>query len=470
MIPLTLAEIADITGGALVDVPDPAVVVAGPAVVDSRAAVPGSLFVAVQGDRVDGHDFAPAAVAAGAAAVLAARPVGVPAILVPDVVEALGRLARRTVDRLDATVVAITGSSGKTSTKDLLAAVTEGLGPTVSPVSSYNNEIGHPLTVLRSGEDTRYLVLEVSARGSGHISRLCAIAPPQIGVVLNVGTAHVGEFGSRDAIARAKGELVEALPADGVAVLNADDPMVRCMERRTAARVTLFGRAPDAEVRAADVTVDETGRARFTLVTPEGTGAVRLRIHGGHYVSNALAVAAVARELGMTTEEIVRRLSGATVASRWRMEVVQRSDGLTVVNDAYNANPESMRAALESLAAMGAGRRTWAVLGEMTELGEMSPDAHRGVGRHAARLGVARLVVVGDGAAAILAGAEAVPDWSGEVVPVPDVDAALAVLRREAGPRDVVLVKASRVIGLERVAAGLLDEDGGDRPGEGVQA
>lgn len=459
MIPLTLAEVAKITGGTLVDAPDPDVLVSGPAVVDSRQAIGGALFVALRGERVDGHDYAPAAVAAGAAGVLGNRPVGVPAVLVADVVGALGRLARTVVDRLDATVVAITGSSGKTSTKDLLAQLARGLGPTVAPMSSYNNEVGHPLTVLRSAESTRYLILEASARGIGHIAQLCRIAPPHIGAVLNVGTAHLGEFGGREAIARAKGELVEALHGDGVAVLNADDPLVRTMADRTSARVVLFGRGPDADVRAADVRLDEAGRARFTLVAPDGSAPVALRVYGAHYVSNALAAAAVAHEFGLSVDAVAAELSATTIASRWRMEVVRRPDGVTVVNDAYNANPESMSAALESLAWMGGGRRTWAVLGQMTELGEVSREAHENIGRLAARLGVARLVVVGDGAASILDGAEREADWQGTPLRVPDTDAAVELLRGGVRPGDVVLVKASRAVALERVATTVAGEE-----------
>lgn len=459
MIPLSLAEIAAITGGTLVDAADPDVLVSGPAVIDSRQATDGALFVALRGERVDGHDYAPAAVAVGAAGVLASRPVGVPAVLVSNVVEALGLLARAVVDRTSATVLAITGSSGKTSTKDLLAQLTGRLGPTVAAMSSYNNEIGHPLTVLRAADSTRYLVLEVSARGVGHIAGLCRIAPPGVGVVLNVGSAHMGEFGSREAIAQAKGELVEAVAGAGVAVLNADDPLVRSMAERARARVTLFGRATDAHVRAAEVRLDGSGRAHFTLVTPEGAAPVALRVYGAHYVSNALAAAAAAREVGLPVDAAARELSKATVPSRWRMEVTHRDDDVIVVNDAYNANPESMRAALESLVSIGAGRRTWAVLGEMSELGDMSREAHADVGRVAARLGVARLVVVGEAAASIAEGAAGEAGWDGTAERVPDGDAAVALLRGGLRSGDAVLVKASRVIALENVAVTLAGEE-----------
>ena len=279
MIPLSLAQIAEITGATFDRAPDPHALVTGPVVIDSREAKPGGLFAALPGERVDGHDFAGAAVAAGAVAVLASRPAGVPALVVPDVQAALALLARAVIDRLPGlTIAGITGSSGKTTTKDLLAQVAERLGPTVAPAGSFNNELGHPLTVLRADDRTRYLVLELGARGRGHIARLCAIAPPRLGAVLNVGRAHVGGYFTDQAeVAQAKGELVEALPADGVAVLNADDSAVIRMTSRTAARVITFGRAGQADVRAADVTMDAAGRASFTLVTPVGTAPVRLK-------------------------------------------------------------------------------------------------------------------------------------------------------------------------------------------------
>ncbi len=448
MIRLSLAEIAAAVGGRLDAVVDDSVVVSA-VTIDSRSVEPGALFVALAGERVDGHEYAASAVAAGATAVLAVRPVGVPAVVVDDVVAALGRLARAVLERLPGlTVVAVTGSSGKTSTKDLLAAVLAPLGPTVAPVGSYNNDIGHPLTVVRATEATRYLVLECSARGAGHIARLCRIAPPDIGVELNVGVAHLGEFGSQAAIARAKAELVEALSPDGLAVLNADDPLVLAMADRTAARVLTFGRIETADLRAVDVALDDAGRPGFTLVAPAEQVPVQLALYGGHHVGNALAAATVALELGASMTQVAAALSTATPASRWRMEVSTRSDGVTVVNDAYNANPDSMRAGLEALVAMSGGRRSWAVLGAMGELGESADDAHEAVGRLAAGLGVDRVVVVGSGAARIHTGA-------GGSVLVEDVEAALALLRAELGPGDVVLVKASRAAGLERVAAGL---------------
>ncbi|MET7715920.1 UDP-N-acetylmuramoyl-tripeptide--D-alanyl-D-alanine ligase [Streptomyces sp. NPDC005407] len=464
MIALSLAEIAEIVGGQSYDIPDPAVRVTGPVVIDSRAVRPGSLFAAFAGEHVDGHDYAERAVAAGAAAVLATRPVGVPAIVVPDVTAALGALARSVVERLGTIAIALTGSSGKTSTKDLIAQVLERKGPTVYPAGNLNNEIGLPLTALRAAEDTEHLVLEMGARYIGDIRYLTGLVPPKVGLVLNVGTAHIGEFGGREQIAEAKGEIVECLPKDGVAVLNADDPLVRAMATRTKARVVLFGEAADADVRAENVRLTQLGQPSFTLQTPTGCSDVTMRLYGEHHVSNALAAAAVAHELGMSVDEIALALSEAGTLSRWRMEVTERPDGVTIVNDAYNANPESMRAALRALAAMGKGRRTWAVLGQMAELGDEALAEHDAVGRLAVRLNVSKLVAVGGREASWLQlGAYNEGSWGEESVHVSDAQAAVDLLRSELRPGDVVLVKASRSVGLERVAQALLEGEGAIR-------
>ncbi|MEU8759207.1 UDP-N-acetylmuramoyl-tripeptide--D-alanyl-D-alanine ligase [Streptomyces sp. NPDC048659] len=474
MIALSLAEIAEIVGGQPHDIPDRAVRVTGPVVIDSREVKPGSLFAAFTGEHVDGHTYAERAVQAGAAAVLAARPVGVPAIVVDDVQAALGALARAVVERLGTDVVALTGSAGKTSTKDLIAQVLERHAPTVWTPGSLNNEIGLPLTALKADAATRHLVLEMGARGIGHIRYLTGLTPPRIGLVLNVGTAHIGEFGGREQIAQAKGELVESLPAEadgGVAVLNADDPLVRAMASRTSARVVLFGEAEDASVRADDVRLTAGGQPSFRLHTPTGCSDVTLRLYGEHHVSNALAAAAVAHEVGMSVEEIATALSGAGNLSRWRMEVTERPDGVTIVNDAYNANPESMRAALRALAAMGRpaqaqGSRTWAVLGKMAELGDESLAEHDAVGRLAVRLNVSKLVAVGDREASWLQlGAYNEGSWGEESVHVSDAQAAVDLLRSELRPGDIVLVKASRSVGLERVALALLDTAEGEVSG-----
>ncbi|HWD02950.1 MAG TPA: UDP-N-acetylmuramoyl-tripeptide--D-alanyl-D-alanine ligase [Amycolatopsis sp.] len=488
MIELSLAEIADVVGGRLHRT-DGSAIVTGSVEFDTRKLGPGGLFLALPGERVDGHDFATQAVAAGAVAVLAAREVDAPAIVVPPlpagqahersvalagdkdgsgaaVLAALAKLARFVVGRLAAdglTVVALTGSSGKTSTKDVIAQLLEPMGPTVAPPGSFNSELGHPWTALRAGPDTKFLVLEMSARGPGHIAEAAAITPPRLGAVLNVGSAHVGEFGSREAIAKAKGELVEALPADGVAVLNFDDPLVCAMAGRTAARVVGVGESASAQVRAADIRVDDEARASFRLVTPAGEAQVTLPLHGEHHVGNALTAAAIALELGATPAEIAQRLAALERRSAHRMAVTTRADGVTVLNDAYNANPESVRAALKALASMRrTGRRAWAVLGLMGELGADSVTEHDSIGRLVVRLNIDKLVVVGDEAAPMHQGASQEGSWNEESVQVPDGEAAVALLHDQLRPGDVVLVKASNAAGLWRVAEELLADSPDD--------
>ena len=489
MIDLTIAQIADIVGGRLSGIsPEQAAAtrVTGTVEFDSRAVTPGGLFLALPGARSDGHDFAAAAVGAGAVAVLAARPVGVPAIIVEPgsahdpaasvlehdsdgsgaaVLAALARLAAAVAAELvegGLTIVGITGSSGKTSTKDLLAAVLAPLGEVVAPPGSFNNELGHPWTVLRATESTDYLVLEMSARHPGNIAALAEIAPPSIAVVLNVGTAHLGEFGSREAIAATKAELPQAVPSSGVVILNVDDTAVAAMADRTAARVVRVGRSPGADVWAGPVTLDALARPRFTLHTADGEAGVTLAVHGDHQVSNALCAAAVALECGASLEQVAAALAAAGPTSRHRMEVATRDDGVTVINDAYNANPDSMRAGLKALAWMareaGETRRSWAVLGEMAELGDDAISEHDRVGRLVVRLDVSRLIVVGTGRSmsAMHHGAVMEGSWGSESTMVADADAALALLRAELQAGDVVLVKASNAAGLGALADALV--------------
>ena len=452
MIALGLTEVADAVGGTLTGADG---TVTGEVTVDSRTAGAGDLYVALPGERVDGHDFVAAALAAGAVGAISTRPhEGAAVVVVDDPVEALGRLARAVHERLpDLVTVGITGSSGKTSTKDLLGQVLGAVGPTVSPPGSFNNDIGLPLTVLSADEGTRFLVLEMGARGIGHVARLCGIARPDVGVVLNVGSAHLGEFGSADAIATAKGELAEA--ATGTAVLNADDPRVRAMASRVAARATaavlLTGTADDADVRATDVELDDAARAAFTLHARGEQHPVRLQVVGAHQVANALSAAGAALAAGLTPAQAAAGLSAAVVQSRWRMEVTRRPDGVVVVNDAYNANPESMRAALAAVRGMSGTRRI-AVLGAMGELGPDAGSEHARLGADAAEA-VDLVVAVGPDAAAIAAARE-------ESVHVPDRAAARQLLAEVLRPGDVVLVKASRSYGLELLAADLLADGG----------
>ncbi len=462
MIALTLAEIAQLVDGRLRDA-DASTVVTGSVEYDTRSVTPGGLFVAFAGERVDGHDFAGQAIAEGAVASIVTRAVAGPRIEVAGAIDALTALARAVARRLPATIIGVTGSSGKTSTKDLLGQVLPHVGATIAPAGSMNNELGHPYTVLQADERTRFLVLEMGARGLGHVRHLAEIAPPQVGVVLNVGTAHLGEFGTRVAIAQAKGELVEALPADGLAILNADDPLVLGMAGRTGARVVTVGESASADVRADGVTLDELGRAHFEIHAGGATATVRMRLVGAHHVGNALAAAAVALEAGLALTETADALAAAVPTSRWRMEVTERADGVTIINDAYNANPESMRAALKALASVArprraTGGRSFAVLGPMAELGDAEREEHDAVGRMAVRLDIARVIAVGEAARPIQQGAALEGSWDGESEWVPDVYAAVARLRAELRPGDVVLVKASRAASLERVALAIAQD------------
>ena len=471
MITMTLAEIADVVHGAVHDGPD-TLTVTGPAFLDSRHVEPGGLFAAFAGAEADGHDYAARAVEAGAAAVLGTRPVGVPSVVVADQQEALGRLARHVLSRLPGlTVVAVTGSQGKTSTKDLLAAVLADAAPTVATYGSFNNELGLPLTVLRAEGTTRFLLLEMGARGAGHLRTLCDIAQPDVSVVLNVGKAHIGEFGSQAAIAAAKGELVEVLHADGAAVLNADDPLVAAMAGRTAARVLTFGTSPAADLRVSDLTLDERGRPRLRLAHDGVVVPLALRLVGQHQALNAAAAAAASLAVGIPLPDACRVLGEVESLSQWRMEVRERADGVTVLNDSYNANPDSMAAALRALVAIGpatdpegGGRRTVAVLGEMRELGESSAAEHEAVGRLAVRLGVRRLLVVGEAARPVHQGACQERSQGEESVFVADNDEAVTWLREELRPGDVVLVKASRGARLDQVAEALLDRPEAPEP------
>ncbi|MFJ1954535.1 UDP-N-acetylmuramoyl-tripeptide--D-alanyl-D-alanine ligase [Streptomyces microflavus] len=453
MIPLSLEAVATAVGGRLCDVPDPFALMSAPAVVDSRTVEPGGLFAALPGEHTDGHAFAVNAVKSGAVAVLATRPVGVPAVVVDDVLDALAALARTVLAAVpDVTVIGLTGSAGKTSTKDLLAQVLPELGETIATVKSFNGEIGMPLTVTHLEEGVRYLVLEMGARGIGHIAHLTRIAPPAVGLVLNVGTAHVGEFGGREQIAKAKGELLEALPADGLAVLNADDPLVADMASRTSARVLTFGIETDADVRALAITLDPAGRASFTLAASGIKARVALSLHGVHHVSNALAAAAVAIGLGAGVDKTAAALSRAVLMASGRMEVTDRSDGVRIINDAFNANPDSMKAAFTTLEAMADGRRTIAVLGEMKELGADAVEDHRQVGRLAAATGIDVLIAVGGDDAQAMAEAAQQDNPQLKVVEARDRDHALTLASDLIHPGDIVLVKGSHSVELEHTA------------------
>lgn len=510
MIQLTVGDIAAITGATPNSSARLDDVVTGSVEFDSRRIEPGALFMALPGARVDGHNFVGQAVNNGAVISLVGRDVEAPALIAPAasvhaenqnatvfehdtdgtgaaVLAAVDRLARYNTDQLVADqgllVVGVTGSAGKTSTKDLIGSVLRSAGETIAPAGSFNNEIGLPYTVLQAGPTTRYLVAEMSARGCGHIRHLTEVAPPRIGVVLNVGSAHLGEFGSREMIAQAKGELVEALPAaanGGIAVLNADDPNVAAMASRTAAKVVRFSTNPgaaqassDVDYYATSITLDEVARASFRFHYPgaEHPLQVNLGVFGAHQVSNALAAAAVGCEAGLDPRDVVAALNAHTATSANRMDVRTRRDGVTIINDSYNANPESMRAGINALAFTASSRdeaQSWAVLGQMGELGEDGAAEHQALGEYLVRRRIDHAVIVGNGvhqrALADAAAAAGVDTRS-----VEDCDGAINYLDLNVRPRDVVLVKASYSDGLWAVAEGLLiGEPDVPAQGEGV--
>lgn len=410
--------------------------------IDSRSVQPGQLFVPIVAER-DGHDFIKSALDGGATAYLSSRvdPVGGTAIRVADTALALADLGRAVRARVPDRVVGITGSVGKTSTKDLLAGVLRTTYRTAASEKSFNNELGLPITLAAAADDVEAVVLEMGARGVGHIDLLCSIAKPTVGVITRVEGVHLELFGDIESVARAKGELVESLPADGIAVLNADHRYVAAMADRTSARVLRYGLSPDADVYASDIVLDDELRATFRLHTPWGSTEVRLGARGEHQVPNALAAAAAAGGLGVPVESMADGFLAAEL-SGLRMELATSSRGVTVLNDAYNANPTSMSAALRSLATLPASRRV-AVLGTMAELGADSPDQHRAIALEARDLGIE-----------VIAVAEA--DYGDTARHVSDVDGVSA----ELGDLDdgtAVLVKGSRVAALERVAEALLD-------------
>lgn len=465
MIDLTLTEIAEAVNGRLITTSDtsPDTVISGDAQTDSREVQPGQMFFARRGEETDGHLFAAKAVDSGAALLVVEREVDgrVPQIVVPEATEALGELATEVIARVrsqgDLTIVGITGSNGKTTTKNLVAAMAEQTGETVASEKSFNNEVGGPLTMLRVRVSTQNLIAEMGASAIGEIARLTAMAPPHIGVVLTVGLAHAGEFGGIEATFQAKSEMVQSLDRAGVAVLNRDDPYVQKMADLTDARVRWFGLHPDAAVRASDVDSGAWG-TKFTFHVDGSSLPVHFKVLGEHHVMNALAAAAVASELGLSPQQIVTSLETQTRAARWRMEVMGGRDGVTVINDAYNASPDSMAAALRTLAQIRKpDGRSVAVLGAMSELGEYSIEEHRRIGLQAVRLGISQLVVVGPEARDLHISAIGEGSWDGESVFFETQDDAFEYLSDFIQPDDTVLVKSSNSAGLRLL---------GDRLGE----
>ena len=428
---------------------------------DSRTVRPGALYIAIIGERVDGHDFADEAFAAGATLALVSQPVAGPHVLVDDVVEALGRLATAYLALLrtegDVTVIGVTGSNGKTTTKDLLGQV---LANAVVPEGSFNNEIGLPLTVLSADEHTRHLVLEMGASAPGDLAYLTRIAPLNIAVVLTVGTAHLGGYGSAERLAQEKATILDGLVPGGVALLNADDPLVAAMAAHPALsagerRVQTFGTSHVADVVAHDIDLDH-GRATFRVADVR----LRLRLVGEHHVTNALAAIAVARTAGMDLTDVATRMSAATAVSPHRMALTERSDGVWILDDSYNASPESMRAALRSLKEVATTGRSFAVIGAMGELGEASRSAHEEIGIDVVRLRIDHLLVVGVGAQPAFASAVREGSWGEEAAYVATIDEARAFLDGRLTRGDTVLIKASNGAGLWKLADLMLRSHG----------
>ena len=446
MITLTAGEIALLVGGELLC--DRDLLISKAPVFDSRLATPGCFFLALKGENADGHEFAADAYRNGAMFSLTSQRIDGPCIVVKDVLEALSILAAFVRKRLDKLVViGITGSQGKTSTKDLLTHMLGAVGPTVAPAGSFNNDLGLPITLLQCDDRTRFCILEMGARHMGDIARLCEIAKPNIGVVLTVGTAHIGEFGSREVIAQTKGELIASLDKDGIAILGTYDEFTPKMASLHQGQVILFGEKADIQVRAADVEMRE-GRPHFDLVTPAGRDAVGMRAVGAHQVANALAVAAVGTALALPLELIASSLSTAEISSKWRMELHESAD-LLIINDAYNANPESMSAALRALVlfAQERGGSAWAFVGKMNELGQTQAPQSAAIGALAVELGIDHLVEIN------------APEYGEPVGAMvihqrPTIESALDLVEYFA-PGDVVLVKASRSQGFEVLAESL---------------
>lgn len=463
---LSAERIASITGGRLLA--DPTIVVSGGVFIDSRQVTDGSLFVAFAGEHSDGHDFAAGAVERGAQLVLGQREIpGIPMVVVDNTEKALGKIARAHLEDLraggDIKVVGITGSAGKTTTKDLIGAVLRTQGETIAPVGSFNNELGLPLTVLKATESTKYLVLEMGANAQGDLTYLTDIAPLDAAVVLIVGSAHLGGFGGTvEDVARAKAELVQGVLPGGTVLLNADDLRVIAMKEKATETVLTYGAVRDTTFQATNSEIDALGHISFD-VTDSRNGEqarVELKLVGEHHMTNALAAIAATSSLGVTLSDAVSVINTSGAQSPHRMAVTEREDGVTIIDDSYNANPDSMRAALKSLAVIaGRKRRTIAVLGEMLELGANSRDQHDEIGRLVVRLNISLLVVVGEGASGFADGALQEGSWGEEVVSVDSIEDAKALLDRTLTEGDVVLVKSSNGSGLWKLADSLVGKD-----------
>jgi UDP-N-acetylmuramoyl-tripeptide--D-alanyl-D-alanine ligase len=453
MISVSASQLATILGAKLVG--DGSVSVTGSTETDSRLVSLGSVFFAKPGEQADGHDFVEDAKSRGAVVAVVEHPVEVDIVqlVVANSVDALGSLAAWLIGELKSNgklkVVGITGSNGKTTTKNMLRAILSQVGNTIAPIESFNNKVGAPISILRADLTTEFLVVEMGAEGLGSIAYLAKMARPDVAVILKVGMAHAGEFGGIETTAKIKGELAEAVGEDAALVLNADDGMVAAMKDRTKATVHWFGTSSDANFWATDISLSKSGTS-FVLHWPDGElSNVQLSILGEHHIMNALAAATVSTLLGASKSQIVDALEAMELAERWRMQRLVRPDGVTIINDSYNASPDSMKAALQTLATIGRqGHRTVAVLGEMAELGRYSVDEHDAIGRIAVRLNIDQVVVVGEGAKIIHMGASQEGSWDGESKFFASISDALPYLRGLLGVDDVVLVKSSNSAGL----------------------
>lgn len=463
MISLSVNEIAEAIDGKVYG--DGHVQITGSVETDSRLVLAGSLFVAKPGEETDGHLFVESALAKGAVAAIVERlvdGVSIPQIQVEDSVLALGKLAGYVLAKIRETsnlkVVGITGSNGKTTTKNMLREILSSSGETIAPIESYNNEVGAPYSILQTKLTTKYLIVELGAGGIGSIEYLAQICKPDIGVVLKVGLAHVGEFGGIETTAKIKAELPRSLAKDAICLLNSDDGYVAEMSEVTQAKTILFGTGSDAAYRASNQSVAISG-TNFDLTWPDGQStSFTLQILGEHHVMNALAAAAVADQLGIQREKISEALGKMPLAERWRMQLLERNDGVTIINDAYNASPDSTKAALQTLAQLGkSGRRTIAILGEMAELGDAAREQHDAIGRIVVRLNIDQLIVVGQAAKLIHMGAEQEGSWAGESKFFESIDEALAYVRGMLVAGDLVLVKSSKSANLRFLGDNLME-------------
>ena len=464
MIEIKLSQLAEIVGGTLIG--DGNIAITGSIETDSRLIEAGSVFFAKPGDQTDGHNFVTNALERGSIAAVVEHEVSanINQIVVSNSVEALGQLAAWLVKELKKSgklrVVGITGSNGKTTTKNMLREILSKVGNTIAPIESYNNRVGAPISILRSDRNTEFLVVEMGAEGVGSIDYLAKMADPDVALVLKVGLAHVGKFGGIETTAQIKGELARALRQDAKLILNADDDLVRQMQKQSKAHAHFFGTSSDSNYLATDIKLVSDGTS-YTMNWPDGeTETIKLNILGDVHVMNALAASAAAELLGATRIQIREGLESIQLAERWRMERVVRQDGVTVINDAYNASPDSMKAALQTLAQLGRlGSRTIAVLGHMAELGEFSKSEHDALGRLVVRLNIDQLIVVGEDAKLVHMGASQEGSWDGESLFFASIDEALVHLRGILSQGDTVLVKSSKSANLRFLGDRLLEVD-----------